>query len=562
MIVYRIRNSCSGCHACELNCPADALYYEGIQYQIDPDKCIGCGTCVQICPTCSIYDTEAVEHIVPHERLVMECDVVVCGGGAGLITAVHLAREGKKVILLEKAKIVGGDMNLAHAFFPVYSKVHAEAGLDDVREAAVDELSRRANYEIPRNLLETAVYSTVDFMDWLLEFPKTRELFPLQRFGEKRSQGPVYGEAIFGFPKRIENENSKDPSIGPGWMGTYIKNVMLETIEAEKLPVKILLETPAKHLITNEAGAVCGVIASDPGGEIEIYAKNVVLMTGGYGASDAKLQKYFGFFDDERPIMRFTIPSNTGDAIDMLEELGVTPDTEHMFVSFFGPAHHPYNYSLYRMLDHPSTLAVDLNGKRIFDESLGLHGAYPAIKKHPKQIMWGIYTQKNVDDIMAEYLSDPTLADEYDCYENYQKDLETEANYKIPPVVIADTLEGLADKLGIPVDALIETVQTYNQYCQTGTDTEYGKGASHLQIRSGGPWYAVYGQMFSECSAGGVTVNEKCQVLRNDGSVISGLYAGGNATSAMHRRDKLAVVSELTWAVASAYRCSQEILQN
>ena len=49
-------------------------------------------------------------------------------------------------------------------------------------------------------------------------------------------------------------------------------------------------------------------------------------------------------------------------------------------------------------------------------------------------------------------------------------------------------------------------------------------------------------------------VNAECQVLRNDGSVIPGLYGVGDATSAMHRKGELAVISELTWAVASAYR--------
>ncbi len=51
---------------------------------------------------------------------------------------------------------------------------------------------------------------------------------------------------------------------------------------------------------------------------------------------------------------------------------------------------------------------------------------------------------------------------------------------------------------------------------------------------------------------GGVMVVGQCRI-RNDGSVIPGLYAGGDATSAMHIRGRLAVISELTWAVASAY---------
>ena len=68
-----------------------------------------------------------------------------------------------------------------------------------------------------------------------------------------------------------------------------------------------------------------------------------------------------------------------------------------------------------------------------------------------------------------------------------------------------------------------------------------------------GPFYAVYAQRFSEAAMGGLMVNAECQVLRNDGTVIPGLYGVGDATSAMHRREKLAVISELTWAVASAY---------
>ena len=559
--MYQIKSSCSGCHACELNCPVGACYYKGNQYQIDPDLCIGCGTCYEVCPTCSVFDTEAVVEAVPHEKIVKECDLVVVGGGAGLITAVKAAQMGKKVVLLEKARIVGGDMNLAHAFFPVYSKVHAAEGLDDVREDAVAHLSAKTGGVISEELMRTAVYGTVEFMDWLLDFPGTTDHFVLEKFGEKRAMGPIYGSAIFGFPKRIENLNSKDPSIGPGWMGTFIKNAMLEEIRSKGLDVEILTETPAEHLITDDSGRVTGVLARDNGGEVEVHAKAVVLFTGGYGASDEKLLRFFPeHFACDRNMMRFTIPSNTGDAIDMLEELDIHPDTDRMFVSNFGPAHHPFNYSLYRLLDHPSTLTVTLNGTRFFNESTGLHGAYPAIKCGPKQVAWGIFTQKNIDDIMGEYLSDPTLSDEYDCYANYQSDLDHEASYEVPPVMKADTLEELAAKLGIPADTLCGTVADYNGCCAAGRDPDFGKDAAHLRSRDAedGPWYAVFGQMFSECSAGGVQVNGRCQVLRDDGTPVPGLYAGGNATGAMHRRDALAVVSELTWAVASAYRCATE----
>ena len=58
---------------------------------------------------------------------------------------------------------------------------------------------------------------------------------------------------------------------------------------------------------------------------------------------------------------------------------------------------------------------------------------------------------------------------------------------------------------------------------------------------------------------GGVTVDGKCRVLRNDGTPIPGLYGSGDCTSAMHRRSSPAVISELTWATASAYTAGFEV---
>ena len=450
---------------------------------------------------------------------------MVCGGGTGLVTAIRAAQLGLKVILLEKAARVGGNTDYAHGFFPIYTVLHRPHGVEDVREQAIVDLCARTGNSISEEIMRTCVYGCGEFFDWLYQFPGADKAFNITLFGERRAIGPIYGPAVVGFPKRLdENLLSRDPSFGPGWAGTWIKNTMLKAIPAQKLNVEILTKHAARHLITDETGRVTGVIADDPGGQTKITAKAVVLATGGMDRSDEKLQKYFGFFDVERPVSRFSVPSDTGDAIDMLQELGVEPDPEQMHISLFGPAHHPFNYSLYRLLDHPSTLAVTLNGTRFFDESTGLHGAYPAIKCGPKQVMWGIYTQKNIDDIMDEYLHDPTLSEEYDCYKDYQKDLDTEAAYKKPPVMKADSLEKLAEKIGIPEIVLCASVAEYNEFCIRGEDSRYGKAACHLRPRNGeeGPWYGVFGQMFSECSAGGVQVNGKCQVLRDDGTPFPG----------------------------------------
>ena len=552
--MYKIKESCSGCHTCELVCPMQAVYYDGPRYQIDPEGCVGCGLCEKLCPTCSIWDPDEVKAVEPHDRIVRECDVVVCGGGSGLVAAIKAAQLGKKVILLEKARRVGGNTDFAHGFFPVYSKLHAEYDTEDMREEAVHELSRRTGGVIGEELIRTAVYGCQEFFDWLLDFPGARDFFTLELLGEKRAMGPVFGPAVIHNKARCENPRSLDPSIGPGWSGTFVKNAMLEAIPAQKLDVEILLEHEAKHLLLDEAGEIAGVVAGDPGGETEVRAKAVILATGGFGMSDEKLRKYTDFFDEERRVTRFSVPSDTGDAIDMLRELGVEPVPERMFLSMFGPAHHPYSYCLYRLCEDPSTLSVDLNGVRWQDETGSHMTGGKNIVGHPLNVSWCIYTQKNIDAIFRRFLQDPTLSDETVCYENYQQDLEREAGYRNPPVAIADTIEELAVKMGVDPAALVNTVNNYNRWCREGRDPEFGKDPRGLVSLEAGPYYAIYTQRFSEAAMGGLMVDGECRVLRNDGSFIPGLYGVGDATSAMHRRGELAVVSELTWAFASAYR--------
>ena len=553
--MYQIKASCSGCHTCELACPMQAIHYDGPRYQIDPELCVECGLCETLCPTCSIYDADDHTQPTPHEKIIRECDLVVCGGGTGLVTAIKAAQLGKKVILLEKAKRCGGNTDIAHGFFPIYSKMHAEQGIEDVREEAVQVMYDRAGGVIGKDIMHTAIYGCSEFFDWLLDFPKTREVYTVEKLGEKREAGPVYGPAVTHFVNRIENTRSLDPSIGPGWAGTFVKQTMLDAIPQQKLDVEILLEHEAKHLITDESGRVTGVIALDPGGETEIHCKAVVLATGGFGSSDEKLQRYANFFDVDRPVTRFSVPSDTGDAIDMLQELSVEPDPNRLFVSFFGPAHHPYSYSLYRLIEEPTNLSVDLNGVRWQDESGGLFMGRINIAGHPKECTWNIFSQANVDGIFRKFLLDPSLSDEIDCYRHYQEDLDRETTYKVPAVVKADTIEELAEKLGMDAAVLTHTISEYNRFCRQKKDEQFGKDPKFLIPRDAGPFYAVYAQRFSEAAMGGLMVNADCQVLRNDGSPIPGLYGVGDATSAMHRKGELAVISELTWAVASAY-CS------
>ena len=131
-------------------------------------------------------------------------------------------------------------------------------------------------------------------------------------------------------------------------------------------------------------------------------------------------------------------------------------------------------------------------------------------------------------------MKNPAVANKAHFYATWEEDLEEESKLDTP-VKKADTLEELAVLMGADPAAFLDEIKKYNGFCEKGVDEDFGKDPRFLIPipLDKGPYYAVYGQRFSEAAMGGVTVNPKCQVLRNDGSIIPGLYAGGDCTSAM-----------------------------
>ncbi len=95
----------------------------------------------------------------------------------------------------------------------------------------------------------------------------------------------------------------------------------------QHLPVEILLSTAAKKLELDDNGAIRrGPAPTTPAGSVHITAPVVILQCGGFGKSDEKLREFAPwFFEGETPIHRFSVPTDTGDGIDMLRELGVEP---------------------------------------------------------------------------------------------------------------------------------------------------------------------------------------------------------------------------------------------
>jgi len=107
----------------------------------------------------------------------------------------------------------------------------------------------------------------------------------------------------------------------------------------------------------------------------------------------------------------------------------------------------------------------------------------------------------------------------------------------------AATLDELARKLGIDAAGLNDSVARMNAYARTGTDADFARGTTVYEKANGdpthgpnptlgpletAPYYAVKLWPGDIGSAIGLVGDENAQLLRRDGSAISGLYACGN----------------------------------
>jgi len=128
-------------------------------------------------------------------------------------------------------------------------------------------------------------------------------------------------------------------------------------------------------------------------------------------------------------------------------------------------------------------------------------------------------------------------------------------------VVIADTIEELADKLGMDRKALVATVKRYNELCARGHDDDYFKPARYMLPVEKGPFYALNYFLAMDGAVGGLSVNEKMQVMGHDGPV-KGLYAAGDSTGSRYINragERIEIVNDNTWAVASGFLAGQNI---
>lgn len=466
---------------------------------------------------------------------VMDCDLVVVGaGGSGLVAAVKAFNlTGAKVIVLEKSRKTGGA-----AYFGT--------GMGEGGPILDSTWQKEQGWTV-----NTEQDITGQFFDWICTKGDRSEIFHLA----KRQEGESGIGAISIVRRTKKYKDLPDPSIGPGKMGSWLVNAL--TTAAKKEGVTILTETPARKLITDKSGSVVGVLADAKDGTILINCKAVILASGGYGANKEKCKKYYPEFFSGGKIHSLCPPYDTGDGMDMAEEIGGYVDPTIRSTSFpggfmgDGANHHPYCYNVGNLAGRG--LTVNLLGKRYQGSGGGMGGSGTSgLENEPEGLVYSIADSEQIESAGKQQEgspSGPVAKDENGkvietieskAVKNWREELEyeiaiDEAGASGNHTKRADTLVGLALKMKIDPKAFVETVEEYNK----SIENNQGGGGGMMMGGPGGgssnpiktpPFYAIIGHRWSQCSKGrnGVAVNSKFQALTPKGETITGLWAVGD----------------------------------
>ena len=267
------------------------------------------------------------------------------------------------------------------------------------------------------------------------------------------------------------------------------------------------LSTTGTKLLTNDAGDVIGATVQDASGSYDVYAsRGVVLATGGFAASEPMMREYLPQFADWIDLTTAGA-GDTGDGMQMALDVGGVFYNDPYVITLGSTSRNGSIAGFCMSVNLWGRMVVNSKAQRFFNEGYMPYQATVALSRTEDGIAWALGDSKFAGAALLDAAVDGT------------------------EVVKADTIEELAALMGVDADTLVKSVETYNTACATGNDTEFGKDASNLTAIDAAPYYAVRIYVCTGGTIAGVKTNLDFQVLREDGSVINGLYAGGETSN-------------------------------
>ena len=506
-------------------------------------------------------------------------DVAVVGsGGAALTAAVTAAAGGAQVAVLEKSDKVGGTTGVSGGVLWIPANHHMkEVGVEDSPEEALRYIRRLTMGREPDPaLIDDFVASGGDTVKWL------EDNTPLQMFATKwfadyyadmpggkregRSLEPRVFEArsnLGDWAARVRTSPyepllTMEEKFSLGLNGALLEKRSVEEVCAERARsgaaviggafvsmllkgclergAAVMTKTPGRELVVDDDGRVVGVRAESAGGSSLIGARRgVVLAAGGYEWNPELVRSFLTV----PALAPLTPPFNEGDALIMALEAGAAVanmNSAWWFPAMRDPTMTYEGKPLYHLgagRNVAGTIVVNKHGRRFANEGT-------TYQDYPKSLL-------AYDPIAVDF---PNESPVWMLFDRRTKDSQFVLN--IMPgqpapewVIRATSIRGLAERIGVPPDTLVETMERFNANASRGVDPDFHRATVYWEnFLAGGPspkanlapintppFYALPIYLGTLGTNGGLRIDLDGRVRSLRGGIVEGLYAAGNTTA-------------------------------
>ncbi|RMF10427.1 MAG: FAD-binding protein [Alphaproteobacteria bacterium] len=412
--------------------------------------------------------------------------VLIAGAGACGLTAALAAHDaGADVLVLERDAKPFGSTGMSYgAICAAGTRKQQEAGIQDTGEALAEDIIAATKGQTDPDYAARVARQSGPTVDWLIE---------------QHGLSLELEVGWTGFGHRVPRLHAPANRTGEELMSMLQNAVSAAAID-------ILTEARLTTLYKGGDGRVTGVGVTRPDGSTEeIACDNLILATCGFGANHEMVAR---FAPDIANADYYGHESNEGDGILLGQQMGGVLADMGAYQAL-GALATPYNLVIPHVILIGGGVQINALGKRFENELHNISGQALTILEQPGGYCWMVTNEALHEDALGRF-------DEY------------RQAVAMGAVRSAETPRDLAALMKVPPETFEAEIAGVVELARTGKTDEFGRDFSNA-LPLEGRLYAtkVRGALFH--TQGGLVVNERAQVVRQDGTAIPNLYAGGGA---------------------------------